>query len=448
MPFLPGTHSFYGICDVTVVSGTPTFHGAKVSPGSSFFLAAPIYGLPFPCDSSSPFSLRLSPRALDDVLPEEQQFYFPSNPPDGFKELLSGVFYSRIIHGPTYPLKALRSVDDMAARRPCTVLVSGAKGNGKSTFVRYIVNRLLNSCSSVVLLDLDIGQSEISHPGSISLATIRHIVATAPEFHTDAADKVCFYGGTSPSEDPGAFKDSVSYMIRRIPPGLFVVINSFGWVEHYGLELHRELNEMIQPAMVFVIHRPNEPLPEFAPGIFRVEIAPRPGAVSITPQLHRELRILGLFRRGTESISTRQPIPVPTTAVRIGFARVDVSPREALTAICGSLVALCDDDREFSPPSRKVSLLRNVPPMLCRGFAIVRAVDKEKAILYLITPDDKPINFNTIVMGRVFLPAALFADSGWTRPNYLGSGMLDHLSAFTAALMLRKAKAVDGGLTK
>jgi hypothetical protein len=108
---------------------------------------------------------------------------------------------------------------------------------------------------------------------------------------------------------------------------------------------------------------------------------------------------------------------------------------------------LCDDDREFPPPSRKVALLRNVPPMLCRGFAIVRAVDKEKAILYLITPDDKPINFNTIVMGRVFLPAALFADAGRARPNYLGSGILDRSGASTAPLMLKNANAVGGGLT-
>jgi hypothetical protein len=133
--------------------------------------------------------------------------------------------------------------------------------------------------------------------------------------------------------------------------------------------------------------------------------------------------------------------------VRIGFARIDVSPQEALTAICGSLVALCDDERLFPPSSGKVALLRRVPPMLCRGFPIVRAVNKDKGIIYIVTPDGELTEFNTLVMGRVFVPAALFADTKRAQPNYLGSGILDRLGASTDPLILRNRNAIGGGVT-
>ena len=48
------------------------------------------------------------------------------------------------------------------------LLVAGGKGVGKSTFVRYLVNRLLAELGGPVLVvDLDPGQAEFSVPGYI-----------------------------------------------------------------------------------------------------------------------------------------------------------------------------------------------------------------------------------------------------------------------------------------
>jgi len=46
------------------------------------------------------------------------------------------------------------------------VLVAGGKGVGKSTLVRFLVNRLLDELKGpVVVLDLDPGQAEFTVPG-------------------------------------------------------------------------------------------------------------------------------------------------------------------------------------------------------------------------------------------------------------------------------------------
>ena len=47
------------------------------------------------------------------------------------------------------------------------VIVAGGKGVGKSTFLRYFVNRIVTELGGPVLVvDLDLGQAEFTVPGS------------------------------------------------------------------------------------------------------------------------------------------------------------------------------------------------------------------------------------------------------------------------------------------
>ena len=66
----------------------------------------------------------------------------------------------------------------LASHRP-RLLAAGGKGVGKSTFVRWLANRLVTNNQSggggggsVVYLDLDPGQREFGLPGYISLAVL------------------------------------------------------------------------------------------------------------------------------------------------------------------------------------------------------------------------------------------------------------------------------------
>lgn len=51
-----------------------------------------------------------------------------------------------------------------AHSQPCAA-ICGAKGVGKSTFARLLVNSLLNQHASVAFLDADCGQPELTVPG-------------------------------------------------------------------------------------------------------------------------------------------------------------------------------------------------------------------------------------------------------------------------------------------
>lgn len=54
----------------------------------------------------------------------------------------------------------------------CKVFLCGGKGVGKSTFLRYAINRLLTKYEKIRVVDLDPGQPEFTVPGCVSVHTV------------------------------------------------------------------------------------------------------------------------------------------------------------------------------------------------------------------------------------------------------------------------------------
>jgi polynucleotide 5'-kinase involved in rRNA processing len=69
------------------------------------------------------------------------------------------------------------------AREARIVLVLGARDTGKTTLVTYLAHALLADGGSVVVVDADLGQSEIGPPTTVGLGYLRGRVArlAAPE---------------------------------------------------------------------------------------------------------------------------------------------------------------------------------------------------------------------------------------------------------------------------
>jgi polynucleotide 5'-hydroxyl-kinase GRC3/NOL9 len=324
VPFPPGQHSFYGFCGITIISGCPSFHGADFPSNSSFILTAPLHRLPISCESDLPFTLRISPRPRTTLLPEEEKYYFPRTPPDGFTEIAAGFFHSQLIRGPSYPPAAHRFVDNLLSRSPSVIFVSGDNSSGKSTFATYLVNRVLSRHQSVCFVDLDPGQTELALPGFLSLSILTDYITSPPEFRTATGQTVVFYGSLSPGNNHIRYLECVRFLSEKIPSGVFTIVNSFGWVRDLGLELHGVVIDVVHPGTTFVLHRPDEVPAEVAQRTFRVEISLRQAPIAISPADHRILRINGHFRRSTERLSDQQPIAIPFSAIRIGFVCVVV----------------------------------------------------------------------------------------------------------------------------
>jgi len=201
-----------------------------------------------------------------------------------------------------------------------STLVCGAKGVGKSTYMRYLVNRFLsaedndtkckergidgnNHVGRVAIIDCDVGQSELSPPGLLSLTIVTKPILSPPDAHIvcggggaklnhthsstltpgederlfDVADHHCkayYYGYTSSKADPTSYINAVKTLTAdfkalcfdgqdinattceclsqcggRIP----LIINTDGWVKSMGYEILSSIIGVTNPEHIVQI---------------------------------------------------------------------------------------------------------------------------------------------------------------------------------------------------
>jgi len=170
------------------------------------------------------------------------------------------------------------------------VFTLGAKGSGKSTLVRFLVNSMLSameegapSISGVAYLDLDAGQPEHTVPGLLSLALVRQPLLTPPHLRCMAPVPLClggegddplrssksgtvvlasrFVGDASPAGDSevyvAAALDLLSlYRAQLAPSGIPLVVNGHGWLKGLGFEtLQRVLDHACPTDVIYLDNR-------------------------------------------------------------------------------------------------------------------------------------------------------------------------------------------------
>ena len=157
-----------------------------------------------------------------------------------------------------------------------TVLTCGGKNAGKSTFSRYLVNRLLSDRGCpVAFLETDVGQCEFTPPGLVSLNVLvpgsGELLGPSPT-HLMTPILSFFAGDITPKTRPNLYMDSVHALLdeyRRLAPqykefgGMALVINTHGWVKGMGLDLMHAIATYAQPKHIvkFESHNPNRRFP-------------------------------------------------------------------------------------------------------------------------------------------------------------------------------------------
>ncbi|KNC79534.1 hypothetical protein SARC_08078 [Sphaeroforma arctica JP610] len=130
----------------------------------------------------------------------------------------------------------------------CPVIaVVGGKDVGKSTFARFMVNRLLGTYKNVAYLDSDLGQCEFTPPGLVSLTVCETPLLAPPAFHSQTTNTMGFVGDTTPKSNPFVYLRRVRELVRKYRTlaqeaadkgySLPLVINTHGWIKGIGLEL-------------------------------------------------------------------------------------------------------------------------------------------------------------------------------------------------------------------
>ncbi|XP_030625442.1 polynucleotide 5'-hydroxyl-kinase NOL9 [Chanos chanos] len=333
------------------------------------------------------------------------------------------------------------------------ILVCGAKNSGKSTFVRHLINSLLNHTASVDYLECDLGQTEFTPPGCLSLITVTEPLLGPPFTHQQDPEHMVFYGQPDCQSDLDRYLDSLKSLWRYYSGENPVIINTMGWVKGHGFQVLVDLirffsvthvvqlsygdtpqcqsltPEFMRSAHGFQTHPPAPPTlgdesDNHATARNHVLLAVRSefeGAGSAGETRHqrsnelRDLALLGYFSQlqspepgPIRPLHCFVPYQVPHSAVAIGVTHCEVAPNHILYAANASLVGLCCLGEKVSGRGGPV-LLSQTPICQCVGLGVLRGVDMSRGLYFVVTPVSPMVlrQVNCLLLGEVTLPKAL-----------------------------------------
>ncbi|XP_007940839.1 polynucleotide 5'-hydroxyl-kinase NOL9 [Orycteropus afer afer] len=348
------------------------------------------------------------------------------------------------------------------------ILVCGGQDIGKSTFNRYLINQLLNSIPCIDYLECDLGQTEFTPPGCISLFNITEPILGPPFTHQRTPQKMVYYGKTSCKDNYEHYIEIIKYVFSSYKRESPLIINTMGWVTDKGLLLLIDLIRLLSPSHVVQFSSGRSKyMPNLTPdyvddtdGLYtksRPKIRNRgfylPEAENLeyadeerespvvfaahklmcvrseftfrkTPrnrELHnrvlRELAVLGylgklqpLDPKSVSPLHGLTPYQVPFNAVALRIMHADVAPTHIMYAVNASWVGLCKIQDNVRGYVNGPILLAQTPLCDCVGFGICRGIDMEKRLYHILTPVPPEVlrDVNCLLIGAVSIPQCIF----------------------------------------
>ncbi|KAI8352479.1 Pre-mRNA cleavage complex II protein Clp1-domain-containing protein [Choanephora cucurbitarum] len=153
---------------------------------------------------------------------------------------------------------------------PVVSVVCGAKDMGKSSFSRYLINRLLSKYKHVAYLEADVGQSEFTPSGLLSLHYLQQPILGPPYTHQHLQpERSFFFGASSPRSHPDYYLDCLSSLVdhwradqERVrdqqaeSSWIPLVVNTQGWISGVGYHLLLSQIQKIEPTDIFAMRHP------------------------------------------------------------------------------------------------------------------------------------------------------------------------------------------------
>ncbi|KAI1098092.1 hypothetical protein F4804DRAFT_137856 [Jackrogersella minutella] len=163
--------------------------------------------------------------------------------------------------------KEIAKIANSSDSKPCSVMITGPKSSGKSTFGKILANRFITdqlngserrAHCGVAVLDLDPGQPEYCVAGQVSLVLLTEPVIS-PSFCRPLPDletqKIRSHAlaSISPASDPELYLEAAEDLMThyRNALGRFpLLINTPGWIQGTGLDLLTSLITKLRPTEV------------------------------------------------------------------------------------------------------------------------------------------------------------------------------------------------------
>ncbi|KAI1377967.1 hypothetical protein F4677DRAFT_453709 [Hypoxylon crocopeplum] len=273
----------YGI---RVTSGEITVNGATLrhSDDKVHWVDAPhCHALPvIRCSSSATLELHPHPsdeglRSLGKLFPQFRKLWNESNPSSKKSDSTFQILYSSkdcpkrtMLQDLVSPPEWNREIAELvipSSSKPCSVMITGPKSSGKSTFGKILANRLITDRSSdskhrahrgVAVLDLDPGQPEYCVAGQVGLVLLTEPVFSpsfcrplpGSEFRIVRSHAIA---SISPASDPELYLEVAIDLMTHYRNALGrypLIINTPGWIQGTGLDLLTSLITSLRPTEV------------------------------------------------------------------------------------------------------------------------------------------------------------------------------------------------------
>ncbi|XP_011186314.2 polynucleotide 5'-hydroxyl-kinase NOL9 [Zeugodacus cucurbitae] len=328
------------------------------------------------------------------------------------------------------------------------VLLAGGKSVGKSTLLRYLLNRHLEHSERVLVIDLDIGQAELFTPQTVSCTVLTQPLLGPGFFLNHQPTRAYAVGHCNIILCAQAYMRAVKKLIDYCNSNkefaeMPWLINTMGYNKGFGLEVMHVITQLIRPTDVVQLQS-NREINNFdillhSHALARLERtiytqdefkAQKSDSATVEYRLHilssailqesryqrdwemsaKDLRYATLLSRlsdvlqgSAEWLTDCMPFGVFIDKLQLVNLVSNKSSREELIhAFEANLVYLC----------RKEVENENNEPIECFGIGIVRAIDHKKLYLLPAMSYDKLSVVNCLALGEMPLPASLFTNQG------------------------------------
>ncbi|CAF4980769.1 unnamed protein product, partial [Rotaria sp. Silwood1] len=361
----------------------------------------------------------------------------------GFKQLWPGLgaFNDSYYHSIFYSNEICSKTDEIISRllnrtinNPLIIFVCGAKDSGKSTYLRYLINKCLSQINihpKITFLDCDIGQSEFTPSGSISL--INNI--TEPLFGPSASHLKkplkSFYFGNIKVENDKILNYlnyvKLSYDYIKSYQYDILLVNTMGWGSDTGLIIMKELIDLIKPTNLIQLRSSSPYFRHIMP-----DINPQWSLNASISNIYRQINNISLnysynnydynllltpirqynYKKSNltrqsciwsyfSQIETKQLILKPLIdyinyieilqfeKIGIGLLHRQIEAKYLLQVLNGSIVALCKVNHTmlYHTSSSFPALIDEHANVECLGFGFIRSIDMIRREIHVIIPD-------------------------------------------------------------
>jgi polynucleotide 5'-hydroxyl-kinase GRC3/NOL9 len=299
----------------------------------------------------------------------------------------------------------LAAEEILTHKEPITVLVIGSVDCGKTGFCTFLANLAFEKKSKIVIIDGDMGQSDIGPPGTVSLCMFNEPVTDLFKLRSE---ELKFIGVTSPSGKNNTVLDAVGYLKQKAvdQSADFIIVNTDGWIEgNAATEYKVGFIERVTPDIIVAVQCEDELSPILnALKKFQVMVIQSPQIIKKRDQETRKLLRESAYNKYLKEAKVRS-FPLSWVAVE-GDLRLNGNNgsllKKQIENIIGKEVLFCQDERDRITImlGKKVSMeeehIKKLESELGKNILWLRWGDEEGLLVALEDANNKVVGLGTI----------------------------------------------------